>query len=161
MAGISRMNGKPLVIEGFCDFDDPAKRIEVGKHTTIEAFERAKKQAQRGGQSLYGWVWAEYPDPASGNPVAMRSVKMHEVLVGRHQAGWLWARNAALKERSGACWWTATPKCCSSLVAVPLEEHQKSVRHFYYTAMAFQELTVRLWPWIKPMIAEEELCRNV
>jgi hypothetical protein len=154
------MNGKPLIIEGFCDFDDPLRRTEIGKHTTIEAFERSKKRAQSGGDSIYGWVWAEFPDPQSVNPIPMRPRKMHEVVVGRHQAGWLAARDRARVERPGVCWWVATPSCCSKLVAVPLEEHQKSVRHFFYTAMEFQELTVRLWPWMKPLIAEEVLCEK-
>jgi len=153
------MNGKPLLYRGMADFDDPRRALDIGRHTTIEAFEGAMKKASRGGVSLYGWVWAEYDEVPADKRAPFTITRIHEPILIPFRP-WVEAKRRALIERPilfPACGWA---NCCEKQKDEMTEEHQKTARHFRYWCLQFQDLAIATWPWIKETIAEEVLCEK-
>jgi hypothetical protein len=152
---ITKMNGKPLLYQGFADFDDPMRAITTGRHTTIEAWEATMKRSACHGRALYGWVWAEYHEPnTTANPGGLKTRIVELVL--RPQKAWADARIRANRENELIVVMTHYATCCTRLNYV-MDDHLRTARHFRYWAMEHQEDAVMFWPWLRELIAEEVL----
>lgn len=159
MAGIKSMNGKPLIYEGFADFDDPHRALEIGKHTTLEAFEAKMRRSCRHGVSVYGWVWVEYSEERTADlPRIVKKVKIFEPILPPFRM-WVEAKRRAQKERSILSPALSWADCCMRQIHCQ-EDHQLTARHFRYWCLQNQVQAVDTWPWLKETIAEEVLtCR--
>lgn len=152
---IRRMNGKPLKYHGFADFDDPRRAIGIGHHTSLEAFEGAMRRGTIGGRCLYGWVWVEYREGEEKGVLNVNPIIIHEGIMTPHRA-WKTARHRAVREQTILVPFETEAECCATAAGY-IEVHQKTVRHFRYWCMKFPELTLRAFPWMKELLAEETL----
>lgn len=155
MAGVTKMNGKPLIYTAFADFDDPNRATEVSKHTSLEAFEASKKKSCVSGVCVYGWVWAEYQEVPPDKRAPFTKTRIFEPTLLPFRP-WIEAKRRAMKERPILNPMLQWADCCMKAVHSP-DDHVRTARHFRYWCIQFPELAISAFPWIKEAIAEEVL----